>query len=88
MNPFATDKYRKEIQAVNDEYVGFSQTFEEYDVPEDIRIIDASPIFKNVALSGKWLLMGKMPQFVVNRHSSKKHLQWLDQLNRNTWEAG
>lgn len=83
LSPFATEKYRSELVAINDEMKGCKDTFLEYEIDESVSILDLTPIFPNIPMTGKLLLLGKYSQFVINKYSTKKYLLELDQMNKN-----
>ncbi len=83
-NPFATAQYMEEFVNINQEMDG-TLPFTPYEIPEDILILDAMPVMVAGVKVKKWILLGPKGQYVVNRHSTQKHLTWLHETNETTW---
>ncbi|CAI8183222.1 MAG: Uncharacterised protein [Formosa sp. Hel1_33_131] len=81
MNPKATKKHIKEINRINNEFNG-NEPFEKYEIPKNIKTIDAQPMDIKNPTTGKLLLLGDEPQFIINKNSTKKYLTILDNLNK------
>lgn len=82
LNPLATTKEVNYLQKINSEFVGSKEEFTEYEVPNDIKVIDTRPIFKNIKETNKLIILREWSQFIVNKHSTKKYLTQLDDLNK------
>jgi ribonucleotide reductase beta subunit family protein with ferritin-like domain len=82
LNPLATAKEIKYLTKLNSEFVDTKKEFTEYEIPNGIEIIDTRPIFENVKETNKLILLNEWSQFIINKHSTKKYLTELDNLNK------
>lgn len=81
ISPKATYYKREHLRKINSEFQNTNLKFLEYEIPEDTMIIDARPIDKNDLTSGKLLLIDEYEQWIINKHSTKKHLTELNYIN-------
>lgn len=82
MNPFATSKYRNELHLINDELKNSKKEFVEYPVTDSIDKLNAEPFIEGISFTSKIILLGKYPQFVVNKYSTKEYIEQLDKMNK------
>lgn len=88
MHPGATADHLDYLTKINGEFTNVETLpFEYYDVPANINVLDTWPIMKNIKETNKIIILGDYQQFIVNRHSSKKYLIELDNLNEK-YRAG
>ncbi len=82
MHPFATARHKEYLIELNSEFQNVNELeFEEYDILDTIKILDTRPMIKEIKASNKFLLLGDYDQFVINRHTTKKYLKELNELN-------
>ena len=82
INPLATNKETEYLTKLNSEFVDTKEKFIEYEIPNGIEIIDTKPIFENIKETNKLILLDEWSQFIINKHSTKKYLIELDNLNK------
>jgi hypothetical protein len=82
LNPYATYKECELLTKINSEFVGFKETFREYEIPTDIDILDTRATSGEGKDLNKLILLGEYSQFIINKHSTKKHLHLLNELNK------
>ncbi|AEI46901.1 hypothetical protein [Runella slithyformis] len=80
-NPFFTAQYSQQLEAINSEFDG-TAPFTEYEIPSNIQLLDLRPNQQGLR---KWLILGKAAQWIINRHSTQKHLDWLHKTNQEIW---
>lgn len=78
----ATFHHKEYLHKINDEFDGSSPGFQEYEIPENVMIVDTRPIIPYLKDTNKLLLFGQNSHFIINKFSTKKYLQELDKLNR------
>lgn len=74
------------LTKINSEFIDSKEKFVEYEIPNGIEIIDTKPIFENIKETNKLILLDERSQFIINKHSTKKYLTELDNLNKKYWE--
>ena len=82
LNPLATTKEMEYLTKLNSEFVNTKEEFIEYEIPNGIEIIDTKPIFDNIKETNKLILLSEWSQFIINKHSTKKYLTELNNLNK------
>ncbi|MFI0431218.1 hypothetical protein [Mariniflexile sp. HMF6888] len=82
LNPLATTKEIDYLTKLNSEFAGKKDEFIEYDIPNGINIINTKPLFENIKETNKLILLDQWSQFIINKHSTKKYLIELDELNK------
>jgi hypothetical protein len=82
LNPLATTKEMEYLTKLNSECDETSELFTEFEIPNGIEIIDTRPIFENIKETNKFILLSEWSQFIINKHSTKKYLTELDNLNK------
>ncbi|GAB7087574.1 hypothetical protein [Marinifilum fragile] len=82
LNPYATYHEYELITKINSEFKGSKEKFQEYEIPRDIDILDTRATDKERKDLNKLILLGRYSQFIINKHSTKKHLHFLNQLNK------
>ncbi len=82
LNPLATTKEKEYLTKLNSEFTDAKEEFTEYEIPNGIEIIDTRPIFENLKETNKIILLNEWSQFIINKHSTKKYLTELDNLNK------
>lgn len=75
MNPFLTREELNEVENINKMHG--TQEINRYSVPSNIKLINAQ--------GNAVILLGKGSQFVVNKYATFKNLEFLDELNKNSW---
>ena len=75
MNPFLTSEELNIVDNINKAYS--TRDIDRYSVPSHIKLINAQ---ENAVI-----LMGTGAQFIINQYATLKNLQFLDDLNKNTW---
>ena len=85
LNPLATKsntEYTKELNESHKHEIG---NFVPYDIPDNIKILDARPKMISGFEHQRLIIFSAMPQQVLNKVSSKNYLEELDKLNKETW---
>jgi hypothetical protein len=82
LSPLTTIKELEYLKKLNAEFVGTTELFEEFEIPSGINILDTKPIFENIKVTNKLVLISEYSQFIVNKFSTKKYLIQLDNLNK------
>lgn len=85
VNPFGSTEYHNELETINLLTEELPNFFETYEIPEGIKTIDCRPVIIQNARFTKWLIKGNLPQWIINRESSKKYLQRLNEINEVSW---
>lgn len=70
------------LHSINNEIDGSTGGFIEYEIPNNISILDTRPIFENIKETNRIIKLGEYPHFIINKHSTKKYLNELDELNK------
>ncbi|MDM1366358.1 hypothetical protein HX017_15560 [Myroides marinus] len=84
LNWEASNKYRPRIREINDYNRDQYGSFKEYNIPENISIIDA----RLNDFESKYILCDPRGGFaIINKFSTQKHLQELEELNRTGLEV-
>jgi hypothetical protein len=81
LNANATENCLTDLHRINDELKGPDKPFSEYMIPDAISILDARPICPPDLAIRRMLVLGSKDQFIVNRHSTKKYIVELEQIN-------
>lgn len=79
--PQATLNYKVYLETINAKYSGSKEIFKEYEIPENITVIDTSPIISGIKELNKIVFFGECTQYIVNKHSTKKYLIELNNIN-------
>lgn len=81
MKPSKTKMHLEELKIINKP---INVGFKEYEIPENISILDCRDKIINGVREKTYLLISLPPysQFIVNKRSTKKYLDRLEQLNR------
>jgi len=87
INPFGSKSHHSELEIINKpvslvEY----NLYRDFDIPRYITTMDCSSVMIDDVSIVKWLLKGILPQWIINRCGTKKHLYRLEEINRTTWE--
>ena len=82
MSPKATAENLEYLKMMNSEFKGTSPGFCEYDIPQNVEILDTRPFFENIKETNKLIIFGDYAQFIINRNSTKKYLSELNELNK------
>lgn len=82
LNPTATTNNLEYLKKINKEFENTKIDFIEYEIPNNIVILDARPVIPFLKTTSKFLLMGQNDQFIVNKHATKKYLNELNELNK------
>lgn len=81
LNANATLHCLHKLHYINDELKGPEKPFSEYVIPESISILDVRPICQADLATRPMLILGSRDQFIVNRHSTKKYIIELEEIN-------
>lgn len=82
LNPFITTKEMEYLKKLNMEFDNTNEKFVEYDIPIGIGIIDTKSNLDNIKETNKYILLDERAQWIINKHSTKKYLIELDNLNK------
>lgn len=82
LNADATEAHVLELEKINVEHDGRSTSFAGYDIPESVRTIRMPRADDFELIAYPFLLLDSGPNFVINKVSTSKHLERLDELNR------
>jgi hypothetical protein len=85
LNPFATEKYAKRLTEINAEFASTRNVFSPYRIGVEISMLDAKPRNIQGKEVSKILLIGDESQFIINKFSTSKHLEELNELNQH-WQ--
>ncbi|NPD47326.1 MULTISPECIES: hypothetical protein [unclassified Lentimicrobium] len=85
MNPFGTEEYLRELLNINKESKNKLIEFENYEIPNEVAVVDARTKNINGVDYKKVLILSKNPQMVLNKHSTLKYLKRLNEINYNSW---
>jgi len=86
LNPFASDSASEEVHKINDKHKSKVKDFVPYEIPNHIKTIDARVRKINGEFFSPFIIASKLPQMVINKVSTQRHLEYLDKLNRESWE--
>lgn len=86
VNTVGTEKYKKKIEVINNEIDG-TLPFEPYNLHKNVRTIDAEMIDLAGEKVYKLIKLSPYVQWIVNRHSTQKYLNWLIGINNETLPA-
>lgn len=75
MNPFLTHEELNIVENINKMH--HTQEINRYSVPSNIKLINAQ--------GDAVILLGEGSQFIVNKYATFKNLEFLDELNKNSW---
>ena len=70
------------LKKINNEFDGSLSGFVEYEIPNYITKLDTMPFIENIKETNKIILFGNNPHFIINKHSTKKYLKELDEINK------
>lgn len=84
INPSSSATHGDELKKINGAHNRLTDqlNFTEYDVPDHITILDCSPVEINGVLFTRWLLQYSTSQWIISRESTKRHLERLNQINK------
>ena len=82
LSPLATSEEKEYLTKINSEYSGTKKPFSEFKIPEGITILDTNPMIENIKESNKLILLNGQEQFIINKHSTKKYLIELENINK------
>jgi len=83
INPIASSKYEDELRAINDELSKLRniEDFEEYQIPDNIRIIQAEPLLEGFNITSRVIILSNYSQYIINKYSTKQYLGRIDEIN-------
>lgn len=70
------------LKKINNEFDGNSAGFVEYHIPNYITTLDTRPFIKDIKETNKIILFGEYSHFIINKHSTKKYLKELEEINK------
>lgn len=82
LNPKATAENLEYLNKINEEFVNTKIDFIEYNIPNNIATLDVRPVIPHIKSTSKFMIIGQQPQFIVNKHATKKYLNELNELNK------
>lgn len=85
VNPFGSESNLTLLTSINKKHSGEIHTFKKYEIPPNIQILDLTMKMIDGKEFQPIILFSKGPQQVVNKLSTQKYLQEIDQINKRTW---
>ncbi|MDP1813615.1 MAG: hypothetical protein Q8K92_04125 [Leadbetterella sp.] len=81
VNHLATERYMKRLDEINNELKESYVKFDGFEIPVGTITIDLMPTPGNFLQRMKHVFLGEHPVYIINKHSTQKYIEELNEIN-------